>query len=112
MLPDLVKALQLLSKPSRIQSEGQLVDEALVLLASTAVFVANDQMALGLLRYLHEIGRETPKDISIVGFDDIPKAAYFTPPLTTVRDLSELGRRCLHLLLGQIESRQRSCARV
>ncbi|WP_437670184.1 LacI family DNA-binding transcriptional regulator [Sorangium sp. So ce131] len=79
----------------------------------TAVFVANDQMALGLLRYLHEIGREVPRDISIVGFDDIPEAAYFTPPLTTVRqDFSELGRRCLHLLLGQIESGQRSDARV
>ncbi len=63
----------------------------------TAVFVANDQMALGVLRYLHESGRAVPRDISIVGFDDIPEAAYFTPPLTTVRqDFSELGRRCLH----------------
>jgi DNA-binding LacI/PurR family transcriptional regulator len=39
-----------------------------------------------------------------VGFDDIPEAAYFTPPLTTVRqDFAELGRRCLHVLLGRIE---------
>ncbi|WP_438017160.1 LacI family DNA-binding transcriptional regulator [Sorangium sp. So ce315] len=79
----------------------------------TAVFVANDQMALGLLRYLHEIGRDVPGDISIVGFDDIPEAAYFTPPLTTVnQDFSALGRRCLHLLLGQIESGEPSYARV
>jgi DNA-binding LacI/PurR family transcriptional regulator len=79
----------------------------------TAVFVANDQMSLGLLRYLHEIGRETPRDISIVGFDDIPEASYFTPPLTTVRqDFSELGRRCLHLLLGQIETGRRAWSRV
>jgi DNA-binding LacI/PurR family transcriptional regulator len=79
----------------------------------TAVFVANDQMALGLLRFLHENGRETPRDLSVVGFDDIPEAAYFTPPLTTVRqDFSELGRRCLHVLLGQIESGQRSWSRV
>jgi DNA-binding LacI/PurR family transcriptional regulator len=79
----------------------------------TAVFVGNDQMSLGLLRHLHEIGREVPRDISIVGFDDIPEAAYFTPPLTTVRqDFSELGRRCLHLLLGQIESGTRSWSRV
>lgn len=79
----------------------------------TAVFVANDQMALGLLRYLHEIGRDTPRDISIVGFDDIPEAAYFTPPLTTVRqDFSELGRRCLYLLVGQIESGNRAWSRV
>jgi len=70
----------------------------------TAVFVANDQMSLGLLRRLHEAGREVPRDLSVVGFDDIPEAAYFTPPLTTVRqDFAELGRRCLHILLGRIE---------
>jgi DNA-binding LacI/PurR family transcriptional regulator len=70
----------------------------------TAVLVANDQMALGLLRRLHEAGREVPRDLSVVGFDDIPEAAYFTPPLTTVRqDFAELGRRCLHILLGRIE---------
>ncbi len=70
----------------------------------TAVFVANDQMALGLLRRLHEAGREVPRDLSVVGFDDIPEAAYFTPPLTTVRqDFAELGRRCLNMLLARIE---------
>jgi DNA-binding LacI/PurR family transcriptional regulator len=70
----------------------------------TAVFVANDQMALGLFRRLHEAGREVPRDLSVVAFDDIPEAAYFTPPLTTVRqDFAELGRRCLHILLGRIE---------
>jgi DNA-binding LacI/PurR family transcriptional regulator len=70
----------------------------------TAVFAANDQMALGLLRRLHESGREVPRDLSVVGFDDIPEAAYFTPPLTTVRqDFTELGRRCLHILLRRIE---------
>jgi DNA-binding LacI/PurR family transcriptional regulator len=79
----------------------------------TAVFVANDQMALGLLRRLHEAGRESPREISIVGFDDIPEAAYFTPPLTTVRqDFAEVGRRCLHLLLGQVEGGRRSAARA
>lgn len=69
----------------------------------TAVLVANDQMALGLLRRLHEVGRKVPSDLSVVGFDDIPEAAYFTPPLTTVRqDFAELGRRCLHALLERI----------
>ncbi len=72
----------------------------------SAVFVANDQMALGLLRRLREAGREVPRELSIVGFDDIPEAAYFAPPLTTVRqDFAELGRRCLHVLLGRIEGK-------
>ena len=79
----------------------------------TAVFSANDQMALGLLRLLNERGRETPGQMSVVGFDDIPEAAYFTPPLTTVRqDFPELGRRCLHNLLAQIESGTRQPNRV
>ena len=73
----------------------------------TAIFVANDQMALGLLRALHEPGRDVPGDVSIVGFDDIPESAYFTPPLTTVRqDFNEMGRRGLHLLLEEIDGRQ------
>jgi DNA-binding LacI/PurR family transcriptional regulator len=79
----------------------------------TAVFVANDQMALGLLRRLHEAGREVPRDISIVGFDDIPEAAYFSPPLTTVRqDFAELGRRCLHVLLARIEGEEQPASVV
>lgn len=60
-------------------------------------------MALGLLRALGERGIRVPADISVVGFDDIPEAAYFGPPLTTVRqDFGELGRRAVHLLLGRI----------
>jgi DNA-binding LacI/PurR family transcriptional regulator len=69
----------------------------------TAVFCANDHMALGLLRALHEAGRRVPDDISVVGFDDIPEASYFTPPLTTVRqDFGQLGRRSLELLVGRL----------
>jgi len=71
--------------------------------AATAIFVANDQMALGLLRRLHEAGRAVPDDVSIVGFDDIPEAEYFTPPLTTVRqEFDEVGRSSLALLLRQL----------
>src|SRR5919107_805927 len=77
----------------------QLVDDPNV----TAIFVANDQMALGALRALHESGRRIPRDVSVVGFDDIPEAPYFTPPLTTVRqDFDEMGRRGLRLLLDTI----------
>ena len=71
----------------------------------TAVFVANDQMALGLLRAMHEAGRAVPGELSVVGFDDIPEAAYFLPPLTTVRqDFIEMGRRSLRMLLATIET--------
>lgn len=69
----------------------------------TAVFSSNDQMALGLLHALRETGRRVPEDVSVIGFDDIPEAAYFAPPLTTVRqDFAELGRRCVARLLAEI----------
>ena len=81
--------------------------------AMTAVFVGNDQMALGILRALHEVGREVPRELSIVGFDDIPEAQYFTPPLTTVRqDFNEMGRKSLMLLLREMVAGERSSARV
>jgi DNA-binding LacI/PurR family transcriptional regulator len=67
----------------------------------TAVFCANDHMALGVLRALSEAGRHVPGDISVVGFDDIPEAAYTNPPLTTVRqDFAALGRLTMALLAG------------
>ncbi|TIC79775.1 LacI family DNA-binding transcriptional regulator [Nocardioides sp. GY 10113] len=65
----------------------------------TAVFCANDQMALGLLRALSEAGRSVPGDISVVGFDDIPEAAYLVPPLTTVRqDFTAVGQRAIEII--------------
>jgi DNA-binding LacI/PurR family transcriptional regulator len=79
----------------------------------TAIFVANDQMALGLLRALNERDQEVPGDVSIVGFDDIPESAFFCPPLTTVRqDFNEMGRRGLHLLLGEITAGKRTTGRA
>jgi DNA-binding LacI/PurR family transcriptional regulator len=79
----------------------------------SAVFVANDAMALGLLRAFHASGRQVPGDISVVGFDDVPESAYFTPPLTTIRqDFGEVGRRSLALLLDQIESGSRAARRI
>jgi DNA-binding LacI/PurR family transcriptional regulator len=71
----------------------------------SAVFVANDQMALGVLRALGERGRRVPDDVSVVGFDDIPEAGYFAPPLTTVRQpFDQVGRRSVGTLIAQIES--------
>ncbi len=70
----------------------------------TAVFLANDQMALGVLAALHQEGLSVPGDVSVVGFDDLPEAPYFTPPLTTVRqDFAELGRRGVQLVLARLQ---------
>ena len=71
---------------------------------ATAVFVANDEMALGLMLALHEAGLRVPDDISVVGFDDIPESGFFIPPLTTVhQDFTEVGRRSVERLLRLID---------
>lgn len=78
----------------------------------TAVFVANDQMALGVLWALREAGVRVPQDIAVVGFDDIPESEFFAPPLTTVRqDFAAVGKRGIALLLDLIEGRTPSGAR-
>ena len=70
----------------------------------TAVFAANDQMALGVLRALADAGRSVPGDVSVVGFDDIADAADYRPPLTTVRqDFDVLGERAVAALVSGIE---------
>jgi DNA-binding LacI/PurR family transcriptional regulator len=70
----------------------------------SAVFAANDQMALGLLRALAGAGRAVPGDVAVVGFDDIADAADYLPPLTTVRqDFDELGERAVEGLIGAID---------
>ncbi|MFF8318585.1 LacI family DNA-binding transcriptional regulator [Streptomyces bobili] len=72
----------------------------------TAVFVANDQMALGVLRALREAGVRTPQDVAVVGFDDIPESEFFAPPLTTVRqDFESVGKQGIAVLLDLIEGR-------
>ena len=72
--------------------------------AVTAVFAANDQMALGVLRALADAGRSVPGDVSVVGFDDIADAADYRPPLTTVRqDFDVLGERAVAALVSGIE---------
>ncbi|MEU6200352.1 LacI family DNA-binding transcriptional regulator [Streptomyces sp. NPDC047061] len=70
----------------------------------TAVFAANDDMAIGLMRALAEAGRTVPDDVSVVGFDDIPVAAFVTPPLTTVRQpFDAVAQEGLRLLVHAIE---------
>ena len=79
----------------------------------TAIFAANDEMALGVVRAMFEAGREVPGDVSIVGFDDVPYARYLTPPLTTVRqDFEEIGQRSVHLLLNAIHGIEDSRVRA
>jgi LacI family repressor for deo operon, udp, cdd, tsx, nupC, and nupG len=58
----------------------------------TAVFVQNDRMAIGALQAARDAGRSTPRDVAVVGYDDIPAAAYSSPPLTTIRQpMREVG---------------------
>jgi DNA-binding LacI/PurR family transcriptional regulator len=69
----------------------------------TAVFCGNDTMALGVIRALAERGLRVPEDVSIIGFDDVPEAGYYRPPLTTVRqDFGEVGRQALSTLIDRM----------
>lgn len=70
----------------------------------TAVFAANDRMALGLLRALHEADRPVPADVSVVGYDDAPESANFWPPLTSVRQhFDRIGAAAVRSLLVEID---------
>ncbi len=71
----------------------------------TAVFCASDMMAIGCMKAIKELGLEIPKDISIVGFDNIPLAKYTTPPLTTVnQDFYERGKVAVEQLCKMTEN--------
>ena len=69
----------------------------------SAIFAQNDRMAVGAIRALREAGLNVPEDVSVIGFDDIPLASYFDPPLTTVRQpMQECGRRAARLLIETV----------
>ncbi len=71
----------------------------------TAVFAANDMMAMGALRAIHEAGLSVPNDVAMVGFDDIPMAAFANPPLTTMRQpIAEMGALAANTLIDQLEN--------
>jgi DNA-binding LacI/PurR family transcriptional regulator len=73
----------------------------------TAVFAANDLMALGLIHAFRDAGLDVPGDVSVIGFDDVPEAAHYWPPLTTVRqDFAEIGRRSIGLLLDELHGQR------
>ena len=87
------------SSSSGYELGRRLADEP----ALTAVFCGNDTMALGVIRALAERGLRVPEDISIIGFDDVPEAGYYRPPLTTVRqDFGEVGRQALSTLVDRM----------
>jgi LacI family transcriptional regulator len=72
----------------------------------TALFAYNDISAIGAIRAIQEEGLRIPQDVSVVGFDDIPWAAYHTPSLTTVRQpLAKMGQIAAETLVGMIEAR-------
>ncbi|MGI5191759.1 LacI family DNA-binding transcriptional regulator [Promicromonospora sp. CA-289599] len=72
----------------------------------TAIFAANDHMAIGAVRAVEQAGLRVPEDVSIVGFDDAPEAEFLSTPLTTVRqDFAEVTRLAVHRLVGTIEGR-------
>ena len=72
------------------------------------VFACNDRMALGALKTARQLGRQVPRDLAIIGFDDTQDAAYYYPPLSTVRqDMVELGRRAVRKL-GKVIETERS----
>lgn len=69
----------------------------------SALVVGNDQMALGAVRALREHGLRVPEDVSITGYDNLPEAAYFNPPLTTIwQDFSIVGQRSVEMLIDRI----------
>lgn len=71
----------------------------------TALVAANDQIALGAIYALRENGMRVPDDVSVIGFDDIPEAAFFIPPLTTIRqNFSALGEQSVEYLISLIDN--------
>lgn len=70
----------------------------------TALWAQNDRMAVGAMRALRDAGKRVPEDVSVIGFDDIPLASYFDPPLTTIRqDIGMVGQQATRLLVQRLE---------
>lgn len=69
----------------------------------TALFAQNDRMAVGAIRALREHGLRVPEDVSVIGFDDMPLASYFDPPLTTMhQDTFRIGQAAAQLMLEEL----------
>jgi LacI family transcriptional regulator len=69
----------------------------------TAIFATDDTMAIGALSAASDMGRLVPRDVSVIGFDDVKIAAYLRPALTTVRQpIEKIGEKAVELLLEMI----------
>jgi LacI family transcriptional regulator len=87
------------------ETSGYAAAKILIALSAppTAIFAANDAMAIGVLSSLREAGKRVPADISVGGFDDVPLAQYLNPPLTSVHvPIDEMGDRAVNRLIAAI----------
>jgi LacI family transcriptional regulator len=72
-----------------------------------AVFAGDDDAAIGVMRALKSAGRIVPQDVALVGFDDVPSARFFSPPLTTVRaPIEQVGREAVRQLVRLLDGEQ------
>ena len=79
----------------------------------TAIFAASDQQALGAYEALRRHGLQVPKDISVIGFDDLPTAKWASPPLTTIRQpLAEMAAMATRILMGSIAGSEPETLRI
>lgn len=93
------------------EQSGHAATEALLARGKSfdAIFAASDLIAIGAMRALAAAGKAIPRDVAVIGFDDIPAASLTTPPLTTVmQDLNGAGELLVETLLAQIEEREMS----
>jgi len=87
------------------EESGMAAARRLLSVGVTAIFAASDIMAVGALKVIRETGLQVPKDVALVGFDDVPIAAALQPALTTVRQpIEQLGAMAASLLLSLLES--------
>ena len=101
------RALVDISAPAQTAKEGEQSAEQLLSAATkpTAVFCANDLLALGVMRALLKRGISIPRDIALVGYDDVEFASVLSTPLTSIRQPKyELGRTAAELLLDEADN--------
>lgn len=98
------------SAMSGFQQTQQMLHDEII---PTAILVANDQMALGVMRAISEFGLRVASDISVIGYDDTEDSSCYIPPLTTIRqDFAQLGRGSVDRLLQMSESRSEAVSQL